>query len=371
MNIFTTRYVKPLENGRFELHKDYYASCSRTEKIKSAWLKAVESRGKSLFNKDWWYLIKAALVGYAFLKTEYKSRLKIHTFTPLSLETNNEKGHLQDTIDKNNIALNLNPPLVKNKNQIDSEAKKELIDSLKGIRLKSVVNTLFDSMEFISFENLVKGLNACSLALKEKLNGQDFQVGFAPLKSQKWLAELAIPMMNQAPTGSFTPTIDTIGSTSTQGPLSNERQIVVFDDCSYSGVQLKALLSNVRMEARKKFGLKKVSIHLVVPFISKVALERLESHKNSDFKEENYKIHIYTTNQAIPTVAERLTKNEIDAYESVDIREKNPACEEYIANKCLAYAEWKVPDSKSIPLIFTQIQKKVFGDNQPPYKTDY
>lgn len=370
MTHFTTQNVQQ-SDGRFALYKNYHSSCSRIEKVKEAWTNALQSRGKSLFERQWWNLIKAAILGWALSQSKYKSRLKIHTLNSTSFENPGNTSNLQSELDGRRIALNLTPPSIEKSNSIDLDAKKELLASLKSGAQRRITNLLFDSMEYISFEKLLRSLSACTSKLSEKLNGCDYQVGFAPKKSQKWIAELAIPFLNKTPKGSFVPAIDTIGSFSTQGPLSNESHIVVFDDCSYSGVQLNGLIKNIRKQALETFGRKKITIHIVVPFISSVALERLKVHENSDSEKENYKVHIYTSNNTIPLVKDRLTKEEYSMHESADSREKNPACEEFIANKCLAYTEWKVPDTKSIPMVFSQIEKKVFGDNPPPYKQDY
>lgn len=365
-----THYTKQID-GRFACYKNYYSSCSRIEKIKDAWTNALNTRGKAIFDPKWWNLIKEAILGRALSHTKYKSRLKIHTLTPVTYEKPADVSLLQDEINKRKIDLNLNPPLIEKSNLVDPEAKRDLLANLKKEGQRSIANLLLDSMEYISFQKLLNGLNACTSKLSEKLKGFDYQVGFAPKKSQKWVAELAIPMLNKTPTGSFVPSIDTIGSSSSQGPLSKENHIVVFDDCSYSGVQLNGLIKNIRREALNTFSKSKVTIHIVVPFISSVALERLNVHKNSESEQENYKVHIYTTNTPIPIVKERLSEQEYSKYESADSRELNPGCEEFIANKCLAYTEWKVPDTKSIPLVFSQTDKKVFGDNTPPYKKDY
>jgi hypothetical protein len=257
-----------------------------------------------------------------------------------SLKSQQEPQTIQELLDKKNIPLNCaNPPRQNSLNDLYHENIKKYLEYLSKSPLDNnqhIKSFWEDSKKIdkVTIEELEKCLFACTQHLDKQLEG-DYDVGFVPKKSSKWIAELALPYLSKIPLNHFEYSTDVGGQQTTLSARS--QQFVIFDDASYSGSQLVTVISSLQTQLTKQG--KKGKLFLVVPFISAVAekhliknlTEKLNAPYGTSARENSRKlqIHLITSNRELKTTS--------GAY---------PDSQEGVG---FSFTQWKVPDTASIP----------------------
>lgn len=301
---------------------------------------------------------------------------------------------LQNQLDLLEINLNCETPdEITKRNHFNKEEITAYLNKIRATHPEKYVlfERLFNSTEMITFEELQVALASCTNRLDKMLAGQDYSIGFVKNKSQKWLAELALPGLSKGPSASFENATETLGEVSGQTTIASEiHNLVIFDDASYSGKQLCYTIEKLKQSLASSHGTEPCNLYLIVPFISKEAEKKIHNKINliSENKVDsskkltagNLKVHLITTDKRIKSVNEALSEDEVKQLADFARSEKQPGnggfYSEGFCDKCLTFTEWKTADDASIPsavkLHFDPLTYEVdhtFVTNfLPPYK---
>ncbi len=392
------------QGREYTLHryaKDY-SFWERVDKLKQAILPTLFSLGLVLifsaaYRRRW----SKVLFGHITKEILFpKNIIKMHVVPcdvqALKAVDQTKAAQLQAQLDERNIPLNCESPAeLKNKNAIlRDEVDTYLADVQQRHPLYyGIVKELFDSVDILTFDELKAGLQASCEKLNELLGNQDYSIGFVKHKSQQWVAELALPYLNQAPTSFFINATDTVENIRGEQSALNkqERHFVVFDDAAYSGKQIRHLIDELKKALAKTHQNEPCHLYLVVPFLSSIAEQRLETYINKvrdsfdparkDEPTGNLHVHLITTNRKVKAVKDIFTTEKVRRLALFAAMENLPGFSTcYYTDgqltKCLTLTEWKIPDDASVPIaikMYKDTEKNKFisftTDFLPPYKT--
>lgn len=290
-------------------------------------------------------------------------------YRPVDTATLND---FQKDLDGKGIPLNcLSPAKITQPNVVNSQ---EISDYLATVadkpRWHTLKKKLFDHIDCIKFQDLQNGLASCCGELNKLLDNKDYIVGFVPQKSQKWIAELALPLLNKPPKGYFLPhcaqSYDHATGIKTEqrqcSLYSSNRDMVIFDDASYSGTQISETILKLK-EGIINFKNETFHLYLVIPFISSIAENRLKFatqpliwQKDVDStpgKIGKLKVHLLTTDRKIKAMTEVFSDSEIVELMKIEDFETGLGRYTYMEGtrfiRCLTFPEWKTPDNISVP----------------------
>lgn len=276
--------------------------------------------------------------------------------------TNDHRLKMQAQLSERGILLNcINPPEQKQLNDLNTSDVQEYLAYLQTHHpnqyqlAKSFWETGVDK---ITVKELEDYLGACTEHLELQLE-QDYDIGFVPKKSSKWIAELAMSYLSKVPAHGFTHSTDTGGVK--QSKLADKScQFVIFDDASYSGKQLLTIINCLQSQLAEQG--KKGKLFLVVPFVSSVAEEFLiaklaqqlkaaegsEACKNA----KRLKVHLITSTRKVKTMR--------DLFPGAD-------------NQSVSFMEWKIPDTISLSTDVRGATVKIAPDQYKRFNflTDY
>ncbi len=276
-------------------------------------------------------------------------------------------ARLQEQLNAHHIGLNclLPAPLV-NKNCLQKDQIQAFLEEVKNHHPEAypLEEKLFGSLEMLSFDELQTALKQCCTQLNEKLKGQNYTIGFVRNKSTQWLAELALPYLDDAPASCFEHATDNIvdvhGKQSKIAP--QDRCFVIFDDAAYSGKQLCYIIEKLKSAISEAHQNEPCHLYLVVPFISSIAKKRFEENINQvspgsvdeslkNLPKGNLNIHLITTDKKIKSITEVFSVGEIENLAKfADQNNQRPGYFDGGAiSKCLTFTEWKTPDDASVP----------------------
>jgi hypothetical protein len=302
-------------------------------------------------------------------------------------------ARLQEQLNAHHIGLNcLHPAPLVNKNCLQKDQIQAFLEEVKNHHPEAypLEEKLFQSLKMLSFDELQTALKQCCIQLNEMLKGQNYTIGFVKNKSTQWLAELALPYLDDAPASSFEHATDNIvdvhGEQSKIEP--QDRCFVIFDDAAYSGKQLCYIIEKLKSAIAEAHQNEPCHLYLVVPFISSIAKKRFEEKINrvspglvdessKNLPKGNLKIHLITTDKKIKSITEIFTVKEIESLAKFAEQDEQPGPGYFdggAISKCLTFTEWKTPDDASVPSTvksyYHEGQKKYqFVTNfTPPYK---
>jgi len=355
------------------------------------------SLGRALFQLRTWRHFGKACFGSATKRLMIlKPRLTIDVvplnFAPYPVHDPAKLAELQKVLDLKKIKLNCqNPPPLIQRNHIRQEAINAYLEQAKSEKWWGVNHAewyplkcrLFQALDKITFEQLQSGLASCCAKLNARLKDQKYALGFVPHKSQQWIAELTLPLLSRAPETSFQNATElSVGvSQGMQSALNSPvKHFVIFDDASYSGAQLITTINALRSAILAIHKQEKCHLYLVVPFISKVALEWIQAiSASSPTNVGHLKVHLITTDKNIKAMLDVFSEKEF--WRLVQIENAlHIYCNGRAPNKCLTFLEWKVADSNSIPLEVVvrydqdpltrrqEISDRFITDYPPPYR---
>ncbi len=189
------------------------------------------------------------------------------------------KSTFQHNLNQSNIPLNcLTPAPLVNKNHFNNDDVQAFLNDIQRSQpdAHEKVAKLFANRDLITFGELQKALSQCTAKLKDLLGDNDYSIGFVPNKSQKWIAEMALPHLNRAPASCFQNQTDNKGSDVQQSQLRTEdKNFVIFDDASYTGKQLVMIIKKLKEQLNQTHSNTPCKLFLVVPFCSTLTLERI------------------------------------------------------------------------------------------------
>jgi len=211
---------------------------------------------------------------------------------------------------------------------------------------KDVARKAIASTQHISMSKFDKHLKECVHQLNAKLkNGEKpFSLGLSYAKSNQWVASLAIKDLDYLPTSHFS-LGDKQGTTNVKklavpynGHSIEQDRVVLFDDCSYSGIQLA---DNVRRVATTLASRESPQeIFVVVPFMTQAAQEHITRLGE---KYDNVSITLITSHKTIKTIVEIF--NDPDELQKFDCLTHGQALA--TPGRTLCYTDWRYPDGTS------------------------
>ena len=243
--------------------------------------------------------------------------------------------------------------------RFDEQKVQEHLATLHGNQLEAET-LLHKEAQILTYDQLKRGIVACTEELSSQLGDRDYTVVYKRTSSNRWIAEMAVPLMKKTPTHEWdvTPFRDR-----EPGDRLPGRCLVFFDDASYSGYQIMYFLK--KAIAAKDPADRPVDVYFVIPFISSNALNQMKLSLGEEFKSKNINLHVITTEVPIKTLQEAFASNpELIPYVSPDPRVSE--------GHCVTFMQWCLPDGVSVPLNIYQISNEdlmVLGQDRP-YKLD-
>lgn len=375
-----------------------YSGEQRIAYLKRYFVNIFSSFGRALFRgKTWRHLSKACFGSATKYVMILKPRLTID-IVPLDsaqypVLDASKLSVLQTDLDQKGIQLNCqNPPRLTERNDIRQQAIDKYLAQAKREKWWGKNHEewyplkcrLFQALDKITFEHLQSGLASCCEKLKARLKNHNYAIGFVPKKSQQWIAEIALPLLNQAPETSFQNATELSAGVAQgwQSALkSSTKHFVIFDDASYSGAQLMTTISALRRAVLDTHKQEKCHLYLVVPFISTASLEGIKKDTLSYPTDVGHlKVHLITTDKKIKAMMNDVF-TEKEFWQLVTIENAlHIYCNGREPTKCLTFLEWKIADNNSIPLeVVTrydydpktrkkEITDRFITDFPPPYR---
>lgn len=229
-----------------------------------------------------------------------------------------------------------------------------------------VKKKLFDSVDFISFEELQRGLSSCCAKLNELLGGNQYAIGYLPGASQQWMAELALPLMKQLPNGHFQAesdhSLEELGAFSKQSDLpTGIHHFVVFDDASFTGSQNMTICRALDEKIKKLNLNEECHLYFVVPFMSHLAKAL------TVIKRDKLNIHLITTDRPIKKLTDPglFTDSEVELLCKMDTRGGAHGPHIYFEEnqpKYLSFMQWGTPKDHAVPSSLKYSGKKMVDD---------
>lgn len=333
---------------------------------------------------------------------------------------------IQQVLDSRHIPLTcreFKPPEAAMRNKLDQQAIHEYLEavranfklafkdgpqSLSDEKIEQLIaakRRLFAETQCFTYEDLSDALAKCTQKLNQALSGQDYAVGYAEQKSQTWIAELALPLMEKTPKKAFP--LNVGGNENFPEELPDDLEnFVVFDDASYSGLQMENILENLVDDMKNKLKTQKPrKIYFVTLFMSTQAKESV--HRTMEWLKPKTpeelasfpEIFIITSDKEIPGFSAVIPQKsqaledlfefelqektrelyKLDPKLSTDkanilepVQEYKKKLEDiYTSDKCLAFMEWKTPDDTSVPASLYKSYLPYLDDKQNPAKKSF
>ncbi len=256
--------------------------------------------------------------------------------------------NLQKELDLSGIPLHVNPKQPAKDIAVVDKEKLEAYIARFSRADREIVQSIFkDYFLHITFQMLQDSLRRCTEKLNRALNFRSYTVGFSSGKSTQWVASLALRYLEQLP-DNWTPLgpqstdsmyySDYIPEERMQLPEGIAQPIVIFDDCGYSGTQLKEVVVDIARSTTQE-----LEIYLVVPFMSEIArknvLENYQFSLVSNEQKENVKVHLIT-DRTIPTIRS-MDENQKATLKMIS---RNISFDDKIT-KFLVTTDWRIPDN--------------------------
>lgn len=252
---------------------------------------------------------------------------------------------IQKQMDERNIPLVVCPERPSQNYPIDQDlAQKYIEGQLDPIR-KEVIRKAVTQTQHISMQDFDEALKECVKQFNEALAQQAdkaYAVGAVWGKSNQWVASLALKDLEVLPTSAFS--LGAQGSLTAQEPKQEfdishikEDNVVLFDDCSYSGRQIYDNVVKVHNAFQEKG--RRVNLFVVIPFMTTQAKEGLARLT------EHVELKVITTNKNILTVKEIFPiKKELHVF----LDHMNTGYDDWrMTQKTLCYTDWRFPDGTS------------------------
>lgn len=228
--------------------------------------------------------------------------------------------------------LSVNPPLPARRN-LDCQKTQVWVNAHIGDKGKRLAREFIKNIQYIPQENFEEAFRCTVQDFNKDIGTTDYMVyGSDPQKSEFWMASLALKHLNTLPRE----------VTAHRNTILHEnltvRNVAIFDDGIYSGVQMRETLSEMGGALNKRFPDGNFKIHIVVPYIideSRLANIRLKN--GSILRSDQIKIH---SHQTLLPVKERLAEYiQDDFFTAYNSGAGLPA-----TKKSIIFYDHKVPD---------------------------
>lgn len=256
-----------------------------------------------------------------------------------------ELMQIQREIEARGIPLRVNPKRPTKSFPIDREEAKKYIGHSAG-EYQTLAQTLIENIQHITMDMLEARLQDCIEEFKQKIGDQQYSVGLVHGKSFQWVAGLALSHLGRdhLPNSHFGVskggTIVSSQDCEEEVGSVQEENLVIFDDCSYSGSQLWENIQFINDKVRNK-----KKLYIVIPFLSTKARELIINYRNQF---PNLQIEVITSDYTIRNLSEVFDFNK----KSIQTFLENNG---HVSDRhTLCYTDWRFPDGKSIPTMLEE-----------------
>ncbi len=291
-----------------------------------------------------------------------------------------EKSEIHKRLNQSGLTcLNANPPLAE-KQEIDAKKAKLYLELINDDKVREAAKKVIDfhimHITMPQFLNTLKqSCHKLNLFLARHPEIKNVSVGYAPERSQKWVAELALPHLSYFPQNAINIHPDSpfggdfdFNQTNTDFLKKENHALLIFDDCSYSGTQIaekiinKLWLRAVQIATGNPNKIAQQHLIFVIPYMTTAAYKKIKKSIKL-FDDEPLDGRIKTsiiTHGIIPNVTQLpLKEGECAALQKICDYENT----ENWKNKSFVFGDWKKPDYVSMP--------HRFANGSIPYKYDY
>lgn len=255
----------------------------------------------------------------------------------------------QAEIDQKSIPLHVCPKRAENACPVNFEKVDAYIASLPASHKDAFIKIWKNNFLHISMDDFDRRLKECVERFNALIKGQNYVVGFASAKSSQWVASLALKDLTNLPASWMT-----LGRQNTNVltyrictpeenltiPDDESIPLVIFDDCAYSGTQLKETICKIAQETKVKR-----TVYVIVPYVSERAHKQITTdyNKNSLMKEDQGKLNVVliSSEKRIPWAGDNLSFEEMDLIHDLipTISFKGPM------SSFLCVTDWRIPDN--------------------------
>ncbi|NGX55600.1 MAG: hypothetical protein KR126chlam2_01237 [Chlamydiae bacterium] len=253
-----------------------------------------------------------------------------------------EKHQVAEEARKANIvAFSKKTPATPEKSYpIDSARVKELTDEMADSDAKRIFLRMVEvtQKQHITFSMLKESLSSCVDQLNQLLkarNSPPYALGIEKDKSAEWVAQLAWPQLETQPRSIF--------DLRSSSEIPQEKTVVIFDECSYSGKKIYAEWIDPLCRASPKVA-KKLHVILVIPFMSQCAHDVLRK-----LGDEGIDISVITSERRIRNIQAGHENDILTGSELQLIRSFARMGKGIMPNQTLCYTDWRYPDGTSFP----------------------
>jgi hypothetical protein len=244
--------------------------------------------------------------------------------------------------------------------QLDDNSFENWVQSFP-IKSQKALYSLKNKITHISYKNFSLALNK-NVEKFKKNKIKRFITLVEPEKSNQWVAELAhfnldlhstvYGRLGECAAQVFCETLNKGYYSKRKKALQN---ILLFDDGSFSGTQIYNHMSAI-FKTCEQHNIS-TTIHVIIPFISQIALKKIKTLKNC-----NYKIYFH---KFIPTLASayKEDKKTLEIIVSTLFKKNLQSSEK---KKGILWFDHKIPNNMSFPIPFRNFLPEV----TTPYKTD-
>ena len=239
----------------------------------------------------------------------------------------------------------------------------------------------FDAMDIISFRELQLAFKGClDQFLADIPVGERCTIAMLEGKSSAWMAQMAAEFLPPQIFDKVTTYQTDKGGNWDSWNLINSTSgnIVLFEDASYSGRQIANAIRSLTSELKNKDSRYSCRFSLVIPFLSKRAFKEIEKAANASSCE----IRLYTTGRRLKQTSDFFSTDEMRILEEKFSLLRDSGVT--LPQTCLTTTAWKLPDTASLPYIFSSPVKECktlngrtdiscfypFGNPQEPYKKE-
>ncbi len=283
-----------------------------------------------------------------------------------------DKSKIQQRLNQCDLTcLSANPPLAESQ-KIDTEKAQLYLELINDEKIRNVAKKVIDHhimhITMSQFLNaLKKSCHKLNLFLAAHPEIKNVSVAYAPTRSQKWVAELALPHLSYFPQEAVNIHPDTtlfggdfdFDGTNTEFLKKENHALLIFDDCSYSGTQIDEKIIHklwnqaARIAPGNPNTIAQQHLIFIIPYMTTAAYKKIkEAIKMFDGWPLNGRIKAHIiTHGIIPNVTQLpLKKDECKALQQLCNYENS----ENWKTKSLVFGDWKKPDFFSMPNVFAK-----------------
>ena len=239
-------------------------------------------------------------------------------------------------------------------------------------RLHKTVDLLVEKLQYIDFNTFKQKLLSSAKAVMSDFSRS--VVLLEPGKSQKWVTEIVreafhedaayYVRLGETSANSLSSALDALPEDADLSPL---KKIIIMDDGSFSGTQMENNVKGVLKVMKEKYGLEP-KIHVVVPYITNIALEKLRAIDG------DVSIHFSEIMSTVSEIADEVVRDHHHQKILTDISEvlygaqapgESPPSRRCLKTLALTWFQHKVPNSMSFP---ERIAQALLPEIPPPYK---